>query len=301
VWALILLATVVAYSIGYPSRGIDYETASNLPLLGDLKWLPALRNEEQIEASCVRLITVIQISNTHRYPHENLIGRRKGLKAFSVQREIVRGDSVGVASKQCWPSRRGQHLDVNWLTVALPIPHNTELHFSDAGSANIRQWPDGHILGRLMDANGDTPSPISKRHSEADSCTALVEGQRFCNFKVLNRINDPRSSVSSGVIKAALHYRKLLPKDRCTDDSTACYYSGEEDHPSVASIDPIYKRLIGYGCLILVFVSCWLGMIFLMTHDRWRRFGSRPSLLLGMTFIIFSVFLAWQGVALIFP
>jgi hypothetical protein len=101
-------------------------------------------------------------------------------------------------------------------------------------------------------------------------------------------------------IELALHDRQLPAENHGADYAGGSYNAGQEDHPSVAAINAIYKRLGGYACILFVFIFCIIGMMFLMAHDRWSRLSSRASLLIGSIFMAASVALAGKGIALIF-
>jgi hypothetical protein len=101
-------------------------------------------------------------------------------------------------------------------------------------------------------------------------------------------------------IELALHDRQLPAENPGADYAGGSYNAGQEDHPSVAPINAIYKRLGGYACILFVFIFCIIGMMFLMAHDRWSRLSSRASLLIGAIFMTVSAALAGQGIALIF-
>ena len=118
---------------------------------------------------------------------------------------------------------------------------------------------------------------------------------------VLNQIHtNPRTPLHFHFIQLSLHHGQLPAENYGTDDAGRSDYGSQNDHPPIASINSIYKRLIGYGCLGSVFVFCYFGMLFLICHDRWPRLNNRISLTLGVMFFLISIAFAGQGIALVF-
>jgi hypothetical protein len=110
----------------------------------------------------------------------------------------------------------------------------------------------------------------------------------------------PRASAFPHLIQLALHGNQLFSENYGTDYASSSNYSSQSDHPSVASIDSINQRLVGYCCLAAVFLCSYFGILFLLRHDSWPRLGSRCSLTFGAMFMLASMALASQGISLIF-
>ena len=125
--------------------------------------------------------------------------------------------------------------------------------------------------------------------------------RKIQRFYIGSRLQSGECRSDVHLIQLALHDAQLPSKYDGADDAAGRNYSSQADHPAVATIDPIYKRLIGYGCLALVFLCTWLGMMLLIRYDR-RQFGlnRRSSILLAAILMTAAFAFAGQRIALIF-
>jgi hypothetical protein len=123
---------------------------------------------------------------------------------------------------------------------------------------------------------------------------------------------DPRPLVGFRGVQLTLHNAKLLAEYDGTKQSADGNHGGQNNHPSVASLYAIDKRLFGYGWLLLSAVGMLAGVFLLHIWDDARRtsfdwfnrsgfsrIGPRWRLVLGAILIGVAVISAWQGVGLI--
>jgi len=91
-------------------------------------------------------------------------------------------------------------------------------------------------------------------------------------------------------VQLAAHKVELPAEDERADYPRERDNGGQSDHPSVTSVNSIYKRLVGVGCLLAGYWLMWLGVARLY----------RKRVIWGTVFVLGSAVLALQAIPLLF-